>query len=97
MTSSRPALRLAGKAGGRVIVAVGEIDGLERVGAHGVRGDHGVGLAAPQRRQQLRPGAHLDVAGGRKLEADGAGDVDVEAGEDIVLVVVVERADSRCR
>ena len=35
-------------------------------------------------------GAHLDVAGRRELEADGARDVDVEAGEDIVLVVVVE-------
>ncbi len=33
---------------------------------------------------------HLDVAGGGQLQADGAGDVDVEAGEDIVLVEVVE-------
>ena len=81
---------LGRKAGGRVVVAVGEIDGLERVGAHRVRGDDGVGLAAPERRQQFRPGPHLDVAGRRQLQADGAGDIDVEAGEDIVLVVVVE-------
>ena len=82
---------LGRKAGGRMIVAVAEIDGFERVGAHGVRGDDGVGLAAPQRLQQLRPGPHLDIAGGRKLQADRAGDVDVEPREDVVLVVVVER------
>ena len=35
-------------------------------------------------------GAHLDVAGGGQLQADGARHVDVEAGEDIVLVEVVE-------
>ena len=48
--------------------------------------------ASPRRRagSSSVPGAHLDVAGRAQLQAHGAGDVDVEAGEDVVLVEVVE-------
>jgi hypothetical protein len=73
-----------------MIVAVREIDGLERGRTHGVRGDDRIRFAATQRRHQFGPAPYLNVAGRGQLEADSAGQVDVEAGEDVVLVEVVE-------
>ena len=86
----RFAAALAGKAAGRLEIAVGEIDLGQRLRRDRVRGDDGVGLAAPQGQQQLAPRAHLDVAGGVELQADGARQIDVEADQHAVLVVEVE-------
>ena len=82
---------LAGEAGGREVVAVREVGDLEGVGRHAVGGDDGFGLAFCQGRQQGRPRPHLDIAGGVELEADGARHVDIEAGQHVVFVEVVER------
>ena len=56
-----------------------------------MRGDDGIRLVSPQRRHQLIPAAHLDVTCGGQLQAYGARHVHVEAGENVVLVEIVER------
>ena len=48
------------------------------------------GFAAAKRQKKLAPGAHLDIARGVQLVADGAGKVDIETDEGAVLVVEVE-------
>lgn len=64
---------------------------LRGVGRCAVGRDDGFGLALCQSREQGRPRSHLDIAGCVELEANGAGHVDVESGQHVVFVEVVER------
>ncbi len=53
-------------------------------------GNDGVRLPAHQGGEQLRPLPHLDIAGRVQVQAHRTRDVDIEPGEDIVLVEIVE-------
>ena len=76
----------AGEAAGRVEIAVGEVDLGVRARGNEMAGDHSVGLALAKGAEQVLPRARDDVADDIRLQADRAGEVDVEAGQLAVLV-----------
>ena len=85
------ALARTGETGRGVEVAIGKVDQFQGLSIDHVSGDGGIGLAAGDRHQKFLPWPHLDVTGNVELEADGAGQIDVEAGQHALVVEIVER------
>src|SRR5690606_24040756 len=89
--------RLAGgaaqsrKPGSGIEVAIRVVVILEQRRRDPLSGDHGIGLSAAQCRQKLVPRPRPYIALRAEFQADGAGEIDIEAREHPILVEVVER------
>ncbi len=56
-----------------------------------MRGNDRISVPALEPQEQLLPRPHLDVAGRADIETDGPRQIDVEAGKDTLVVIIVER------
>ena len=88
---SRRKVLSRGEARRRQIVGAGEREFGAQRRRRPHRRDHRVALAGPQRIDERVPAPRLHGAGQMQLLADGAGDLDVEAGERAVGISEIER------